>query len=109
MTSCSLGGRQATKIARRSSRTESRVVSPVPGTEEHRCAAFTHNQKSGLRGVSVSTMPAATASIADVSRTDISKKDAGRERKKSGMADQIANHIVSNGVGCVWDDHFFGT
>ncbi|XP_026224538.1 uncharacterized protein LOC113167854 [Anabas testudineus] len=31
-------------------------------------------------------MPAATASIADVSRTDISKKDAGHERKKSGQS-----------------------
>lgn len=54
MTGCSPGGREANKIARRSSRTtlatESRFVYPVPGTEEHRCAVFTHDQKSGLGG-----------------------------------------------------------
>lgn len=82
-------GRGAEKLTTTHSCTESRFVYPVPGTEEHRCAVFTHNQKSGPGGrLSVRNMSAATASIADVSRTN---KDDSRDRNKSGKTDGRAN------------------
>lgn len=40
--------------------------------------------------LSVTTMPAATASIADVSRTDFTNKDDSRDRNKSGKTDEVA-------------------
>lgn len=51
MTSCSFEGRVGNRIARRSSRTtpatESQLLYPVPGTQEHRCAVFTHRADRG--------------------------------------------------------------
>ncbi|CAB1442549.1 unnamed protein product [Pleuronectes platessa] len=64
------------------SRTGSRLVYPVPGTEEH-------SQRSAECGgvcPSVRAMSAATASVADVSRTDGTRRDGGRRQNNSGQA-----------------------
>lgn len=91
MTSCSFERGEGDRLARRSSRTtpatESQLVYPVPGTEEHRCTVFTH--RADWRGgrLSVTTMSAATASITDVSRTDFTNTGDSPGRNKAGKTD----------------------
>lgn len=71
----------------------------------------TTKERTGGR-LSVTTMSAATASIADVSRTDFTNTDGSRDRNKSGKTDEIANQTVSDSYGsgtcrteaCFW--HF---
>ena len=69
------------------------------GTEEHRCAVFYAQPRSGPERApvrpSVATMSAATASIADVSRTDFANTDDGRDRNKSG---ETEGNCEPNGV-----------
>lgn len=43
--------------------------------------------------MSVTTMSEATASIADVSRTDATKRDAERKRKKSGRTHRVEGDL----------------
>ncbi|KAM8863081.1 uncharacterized protein susd3 isoform 1-T1 [Spinachia spinachia] len=62
---------------------------PRTGTEEPRCADFTHHQGADRgRGGDQrdATMSAATASIADAPRTDSTSKEDSRDRAKSGRS-----------------------
>lgn len=76
--------------------TESRRVYPVPGTEEHRCAVFTHNQRADL-GISCqpAVMSAATASISDVSRSNFINQDDGRDRGGTGEKEYCTTRCPS--------------
>lgn len=111
MTSCSVDGRQ----------TEAHGIPTCLLDTGHTVAplrsSFYAQPKEQERGVrlsvclSVTTMSAATASIADVSRTAFTNKD---ERNKSGKTRNSEANVwcleqtrVERVYGCVWDGDFF--